>query len=56
MTSRSVKPRNDESDTVQAAANTQDLWHFFFAVCCDNSVNDIVMIITIGIITIVIIY
>lgn len=28
----------------------------FFAVCCDNSVNDIVMIITIGIITIVIIY
>lgn len=28
MTSRSAKPRNDESDTVQAAANTQDLWHF----------------------------
>lgn len=55
MTSRSAKARNDESDTVQAAANTRDLRHFF-AVCCDNSVNDIVMIITIGIITIVIIY
>ena len=28
MTSRSAIPRNDESDTVQAAANTQDLMAF----------------------------
>lgn len=52
MTSHSEYPRNDKSDTAQAAANTQDLWHFF-AVRCDNSINDIV---DIGIITIVIIY
>lgn len=29
MTSHSEKPINDKSDTAQAAANTQDLWHFF---------------------------
>lgn len=56
MTSRSAIPRNDESDTVQAAAKTknktQDLWHFLIIIagCCDNPVNDMVMILTIGII------
>lgn len=53
MTSRSAKPRNDESDTVQAAANSQDLWHFFFL---QSAVIILLMIITIGVITIVIIY
>lgn len=52
MISRSIKPVIDESETVQAAANTQNLWHFFFAVCCKNSV----IIVTIGIAVIVIIY
>lgn len=53
MISRSAKPVNDESETVQAAANTQNLWHFIFvAVCCKNSV----IIVMIGIAVIVIIY
>lgn len=44
MISRSAKPGIDESDIVQAAANTQNLWHFS-AVCCKNGV----IIVTIGI-------